>query len=212
MNSELNYVKNKKFSRLAWLAFYTLVAIALIIVAVVISGEFKTRSIPIGDISLSVPYSKYVVGEDITFTVKNGYNSPIYVTNTCPGEPLNVYKWVDNKWSRIHDKASLKDCPDQTRNIEVAANSSVSGDFKAWPNLFNSPGKYRVVAYVEYYDALPYRDFEVIAKPVPVEAPSINVIPTVSVPLSSSPQQQVVPVVLQKPTTTYTEPAESNDD
>lgn len=153
------------------------VAIALLLLLVLTwlyyaAASIRTHTLPVGEIQLSVPYSKYLVDEPITFTVKNNYNSPVYFANACPQEPLSVYRLVKGVWLRIHDTASLRDCPDENRQILVPANGSVNGNFGPWHNLFNQPGRYRVVAYVEYYSALPYQEFDVIAAP-PI-APSVQ--------------------------------------
>jgi hypothetical protein len=153
------------------------------------------------------------VGETISFTITNNYNSPLYVLNNCPNEPLAVYRLQDSSWVRQHDTASLEECPTEDRQVSVAANAVTSGDFSAWHNLFSQPGKYRVVAYVEYYNALPYQEFEVIAKPLaktvssPTTAPSTSTQPQTTTP----PVTQTVTPQLQ-PTTTFQEPNNEPND
>ncbi len=201
MRGELNYAHNKTRSRLAWVMFYV-VATALVIGGLyAVALRIQTHSLPVGQVELVIPYSKYLVGEPITFTVKNNFNSPVYVLNKCPAEPLNVYRLENNRWVRIHDQALKNDCPIEDRQVTVPANSSVDGDFTDWPNLFKTPGKYRVVAYVEYYNALPYQEFEVVAKPVP---PAVKSLPTsVSTPTPvrtiTTPPQQPPPTTDQAP-------------
>ncbi|MEP7204581.1 MAG: hypothetical protein ABI716_00110 [Candidatus Saccharibacteria bacterium] len=167
MRGELNYAHSKTRSRLAWAVFYIVSLLIVIGGLYAVAFRIQTHSLPVGQVELSIPYSKYLVGEPITFTVKNNFNSPVYVLNKCPVEPLNVYRLENNRWLRIHDQAFKDDCPIESRQVTIPANSSVDGNFADWPNLFKTPGKYRVVAYVEYYNALPYQEFEVITKPVP---------------------------------------------
>lgn len=209
MKGELRYAHSKFASRIWWLLFYLVVLTALIVGALKLLDNIKTRNLPAGQIQLSIPYSKYALSDTITFTIKNGYNSPVYLVNDCPSEPLNVYRQENGSWVRIHDTASLSDCPTEGRQIEVPASGQVNGSFAPWHNLFNVPGKYRVVAYVEYYDALPYQDFEVVADPPSPKPKPVVVVPA---PVVTQPTYYTpAPVVntQRTPTTTYTEP---NDD
>lgn len=206
MRGELRYANSKRFSRVAWLLFWMLLLGLLMYGFYQLVSHIQMRSLPAGQIQLSVPYSKYLVGEPITFTIKNNYNSSIYLSNDCPAEPLRVYRQENNLWVRIHDTASISDCPTENRQIEVPANSSVNGSFAPWHNLFNTPGKYRIVAYVEYYDALPYQDFEVVAKYVPLPKPA-PVTPAPVVPVYTQPVVRTVSPATTT-TTTYTEPAD----
>ncbi len=208
MRGELRYAHSKWFSRIAWLLFW-IVSLGILAYGIyLIIGNIQMRSLPAGQIRLSVPYSKYLVGETVTFTIKNNFNSAIYLTNDCPAEPLYVYRQENGAWVRIHDTAAASDCPTESRQIEVAANGSVSGSFAPWHNLFNTPGKYRVVAYVEYYDALPYQDFEVVAKYVPAPKPAPA--PVVTKPVIPYVYTQPVVQTTSQPTqtTTYTEPGD----
>lgn len=201
MRGELRYANSKRFSRVAWLIFWTILLGLLMYGFYQLIGHIQMRSLPVGQIQLIVPYSKYLVGEPITFTIKNNYNSSIYLSNDCPAEPLMVYRQENSAWVRINDTASISDCPTESRQIEVSANSSVNGSFAPWHNLFKQPGKYRIVAYVEYYDSLPYQDIEVVAKYVPPPKPA-TVVPA---PVYTQP---VVKRASPTTTRTYTEPAD----
>ena len=153
-----------------------LILIALLIWLLNFLGSrIHSRSIPSGSITLSVQYTKYVVGEDVNFTVVNNYNSDIYINNTCPSEPLEVFKYDGTKWQQIHDVIEEKDCKDTDRQISIKSGQSVTGSFARWKNLFKTPGLYRVAAYVNYYSELPFQDFEIVERPV---IPAIPEIPT----------------------------------
>ena len=165
MNQELKYIKNPRRQRIVWSAVYIIIGLVTLFGLYKAASRIKTHSLPVGQIQLSIPFSKYLNGEVITFTIKNNFNSPIYITNECPAEPLNVYQQEGGKWVRIHDTASLKDCSKEARQVLVPANGSVSGNFAPWHHLFNKPGKYRVVVSIEFYDSLPYQDFEIINAP-----------------------------------------------
>ncbi len=181
MNRKLSYEQNKHRRLFAWLAVYVLIIFSIFSIIYYVTTRLRTHTLPVGSISLVIPYSQYAAGEPITFQMVNNLNSSIYVINECPAEPLNVYIWQDSAWVRIHDQANPNDCPAENRKVAVAPNSSLSGDFNAWPNLFAQAGKYRVVAVIEHYNALPYQDFEVVSPPTSV-APAVNQQTNVNIP------------------------------
>lgn len=176
MNNELKHYRKPIVLTIFWLAFYTALTTVVVSAFYVAADNITTHTLPTGSVSMTTDYSKYVVGETINFTVKNNYNSSIFIENDCPNEPLAIYKLIDNNWVRQHDNASVKDCPDESRKVSVAAGQSISGNFKSWPRLFSTAGKYRIVAFVEYYNSLPYQDIEIIEKTVaaPQSQPVVN--------------------------------------
>jgi plastocyanin len=201
MKGELSYAQGSRRVRLFWVVFYIALAVVVAFGLYQAANHIRTHTLPVGQVQLSVPYSKYLVGEPITFTIKNNYNSPIYVANQCPAEPLDVYRQEAGVWVRLHDTATLSDCTDEQRQILVPPNAAVNGNFNAWRNLFSRPGKYRVVVFVEHYNALPYQDFEIITKPAP--APALAPISTTapnSLSKATSTTQQTSP----KPSSTNT--------
>jgi hypothetical protein len=170
MRRELHHVSHPWRTRLSWAGIYIVLLGIISFALYQVIGRVQTYNLPVGSIQLTVPYSTYLVGETVSFTVKNNFNSPVYVSNACPAEPLSVYRYETNKWVRIHDTTALTNCENQPRNVMIPANSSMTATFANWPNLFNTPGKYRVAMQVQYYNALPYQDFEVITPP-PVAKP-----------------------------------------
>ncbi|MDO8265964.1 MAG: hypothetical protein Q7T41_03410 [Candidatus Saccharibacteria bacterium] len=150
------------------------IAILMLVLATFnyLGSKIHTRSIPSGSITLTTDYAKYLVGDTVSFTITNNFNSTIYVNNNCPDEPLEIYKYQTNgTWVQVHDEKITSECKDSDRQIIISANDSVTGNFSRWPNLFKEPGRYRVVAYVDYYNELPYQDFEVVEKPAVPEIP-----------------------------------------
>ena len=162
MNNELNHSKNPIKLSFFWIVVYAIIAMSILVVVSMVANQYRTHTLPTGDITLTIPYSKYAVGETINFTIKNNFNSSIYLINNCPSEPLGVYKLINGEWIRQHDQASRYDCPNEQRQVTVGPGGTVDGDFAPWTNLFSQPGKYRIVAFVEYYNSLPYQDLEVV--------------------------------------------------
>jgi|GEM_PF-1504027 len=162
MNNELYHLKHPLKLSIYWIAVYLMLIIILSNGVGIATSLTRTHGLPFGKIKLTIPYSKYIVGEKVNFTIINNDNSSIYVLNNCPFEPLAVYRLINSVWVRQHDQASTGSCSSEHRQVSVAPAGRVSGDFSAWRNLFSKPGKYRIVAFVEYYNALPYQDIEII--------------------------------------------------
>lgn len=162
---ELGNTQHPLRIRIFWACIYLLIIVGFVFGMYAAATRIRTHTLPVGQVQLTTPYSKYLAGETVSFTLKNNYNSPIYIINNCPSEPLEVYKQEGSLWVRQHDQAAISDCHIEQRQVIVPANGVVNGTFAPWHNLFSQPGKYRVVAFVEYYNALPYQELEVIAQP-----------------------------------------------
>lgn len=187
-----------------WIMVWSLLALMSIFAIYKIADAIRLHQLPSGSVVLNVPYSKYLVGEVVSFTLKNSYNSPIYVTNECPKEPLIVYQKKANRWERIHDTTSVDKCPTQDRQIEIPANGEISGSFEPWVNLFNEPGVYRVVAYVEFYNELPYQEFEIIARPtIGTTSQQSQTTTTNPVPQSTQTATPTEPIITTKKSETF---------
>lgn len=149
-----------------WVIFYVAVFVVVGIFAYKLYDEHKEDSLPAGSITLSTNKTKYQVGEVVKFKVTNHFPTTIYVANTCPSEPLDVYIWQNKKWQQISAIARNPDskCYGQPRRIAVAPNSSLSYSYKEWPDLFAKPGVYRIIMKVDHYEGVPFRDFKVLKK------------------------------------------------
>jgi hypothetical protein len=181
MNTELRNNEHSSYRLFGWMGFYVLIVMLVFLSLFFLASKIRTHTLPVGQIHLVVPHSQYVVGEPITFQITNNLNAAIYVQNKCPTEPLDVYIQKNGAWVRIHESANINECPKGDRQVAIAANSTLTGNFNSWPNLFKQPGHYRIVALVEHYNALPYQDFEVITPPAPAPEP-------VATPVATQPQ------------------------
>jgi hypothetical protein len=164
MKNSMIHRKNPILRTVFSLAIFAALASTVGTVFYFATDQINSRSLPIGQIILTTNYSQYVVGETVEYTIENNYNSSVYIENSCPNEPLAVYKLIDNQWIRQHSLTSEQYCPAESRQISIAAGQSMTGSFKAWPKLFSTTGKYRIVASVEYYNLLQYKDIEIISK------------------------------------------------
>lgn len=164
--------RNKRKRLVGWIFLYLLV---IGIFASTVYWQAKRVNIldfASGTLQLTTSKTKYTVGDTISYTLKNNLGQPITFANTCPQEPLFVYTWTNNSWVRIHDTAATSACTHEPKERTIPAGGSYTQNFKNWPNLFNKPGIYRIVGLATNYTALPYADFQVVAKPV---APQVQV-------------------------------------
>lgn len=150
-----------------WLAFYVALAIGIGFFVYHLYTEHKEDVLPAGYVDLKVGKQKYQPGDTVSFKVTNNFPTTIYITNNCPEEPLDVYKWDGSKWHQIHDYYNGHDgmCSDQSRRIAIKPNSTLSYSYKDWPDLFKKSGVYRIVMRVDHYEGVPYQDFTVLNKP-----------------------------------------------
>lgn len=167
ITNEKEHARHPSRTYIRWIIFYVILAIIGIWALTKYAQSLYTLRIPKGVITLDIPYTEYLVGERIDFTLTNHYNSTLYVPNHCPSEPLAVYKLNEstNSWERIHETTSGA-CDTQSRRFSIEPGQSISGNYGLWPDLFSKPGTYRVAAVVDYINAVSYQDFKVIEKPV----------------------------------------------
>jgi hypothetical protein len=169
-NSLATIRERNKIKRLTGWALLYLVLIALFIFAIYWQTKrVNTLNFANGEIQLTTSKTKYTVGDSISYTLKNDLSEPITLVNTCPQNPLFAYEWSNNSWIRIHDTASSSACLNQPKQRILPVGGTYTQSFDNWPNLFNKPGIYRIVGLATNYTALPYADFQVVAKPVPVK-------------------------------------------
>lgn len=151
---------------------YLCIALVLGGLLVWFGNQIHTRRLPSGSVKLSLPYNRYLVGEPVAFTIENAYNAAISVANNCPNEPLAVYRFENNQWVRIHDTADMAGCTAQMRQVKIPPHSSLTASFGPWKQLFAKPGRYRIVASIDYYHDYPYQDLEIAERPIAAAANS----------------------------------------
>lgn len=172
--------RRQRISKLVeWILFYTLLIVTFVLYMYMQASGVNTLGFATGQIELTTSKSKYTVGDSISYTIKNNLSVPIIVTSSCPAEPLHVYKWANNQWTRIHDTAATTACSTIPAKQSLAAGASLTRTFDSWKNLFNQPGIYRAVALATNYTSLPYADFQVVSPPpapIVVQAPPPQII------------------------------------
>ncbi len=185
LNSELPRENGLRKRIEEWGAFYILLIMLLVFIGIWASHQIGEEELPPGHVAVSVSKTKYKLGETVVFTVKNNFSVPIYVNNYCPSEPLNVYRWENTEWKRIHYKTDKSSCSGQTRQITIPPNGAKEYSYKDWAKLFDQAGRYRIAAVIEHYEALPFQDFEVLAPPK-VEVKKVIIPATTTTPSTST--------------------------
>jgi hypothetical protein len=205
-----------------WVVLYAAFFVGAGVFATSVYREYSEHVLPEGYIELRVSKTQYQPGEVVEFTVVNHFPTPVYVTNECPEEPLNVYRWENNAWVQLHERALSPDseCYQEARNVLIPSEGSRTYSYKDWPHLFERPGVYRIAAALDYYNELPFQDFVVLKPavtvqtpvpapaaptPAPTETPQI----TVSSPEGEAVEEPIVapePIVEPAPESAATEP------
>lgn len=165
-------INNRKL--IGFVIFYSLLLCGFAFGVYKFAEGIESYTLPAGSIELNSEYSSYVVGEPVKVSIKNNLNTTIYIKNECPNEPLNVYRWENEKWTAITEKTSASSCTNKQREIGIKPNSTQIVSYEPWNKLFAVPGKYRVLAAVGGFRSFPYIDFVVIApvEPKPIPVPS----------------------------------------
>lgn len=158
--------RNKRKRLIGWILLYLLLIAAFAFAVYWQAKRVNTLSFASGTLQLTTSKTKYTVGETVRYTIKNNLSKPVTLINTCPEEPLYIYSWTNNAWMRIHATAAASACTNEPKQRTVAAGGSYTQSLDKWPNLFKKPGIYRIVGLATNYTALPYADFQVVAKPV----------------------------------------------
>ncbi|HUY53366.1 MAG TPA: hypothetical protein VMV24_02200 [Candidatus Dormibacteraeota bacterium] len=164
--------RNKRKRLAGWILLYLLLILGFVFLMYWQTKRINTLNFARGMMQLTTSKTKYTVGDTVAYTLKNGLSQPITLLNSCPKEPLYVYSWTNNSWVRIHDTAGASTCNGESKQRTIAPGGSYTQSLANWPNLFSKPGIYRIVGLASNYTALPYADFQVVAKPV---APTVQV-------------------------------------
>jgi len=158
-----SHQKRKRF--MFWALFY---AVVIVTFSSVINNKIhavNTKLIPPGQITLAATKIQYNSGDTVQVVLKNGLANTIYYNNKCPQEPLSVYRFENNVWSRMHTTIDNASCAAQPKQIAVAPGTTYSVDYSKWAQLFSNPGIYRVAALADNYNGLAYTDFDILAPP-----------------------------------------------
>lgn len=164
-----NFIKNTRSGYiLLWTALYVGILAGTATIATAMYHKYETNHLPSGNIELAVNNTRYQLGETVEFTITNHFPVPIYVTNQCPNEPLNVYRWSEGTWIQLHAVARTDaECYQEERNVAIPSENMRSYNFNDWPDLFSYPGVYRVAVNIDHYDDIPFQDF-VIMEPAQI--------------------------------------------
>lgn len=143
------------------MAPYVLVFFALGAVGLQLTNLSSAETLPDGAVEISVANPNYKLGDIVKFTISNQTQSSVFIANNCPGEPLEVYRQEAGQWQQIQASADASKCGNEPRSYEIATKATVSATYRYWPELFDKPGRYRLVAPLEGYDTTPSVEFTI---------------------------------------------------
>lgn len=119
-------------------------------------------------VQLLMSQNTYYIGEIPRFTIVNGSSQTVTVANNCPNEPLTVFRQEGQSWIQLHQTfANDSKCVNEPRAYAIVPKAQVSASYAFWPELFATPGHYKVVAPLAGHDAGPQAEFDVVAKTAP---------------------------------------------
>ena len=170
------YNKNHNRRLIAWSGLYIVLIVVFLIVFLSQIIKVNTLQLPVGYLQLVSQKTKYTVGDTVSFSLLNGYNSPIQLYNKCPAPWLHIYEYKNQIWNEISAKTTSSNCLTQPQILTIKSHQTITENYKLWPSLFNTPGIYRLVVFANNDPTIAYTDFQVVAKQVVLTAPSPVVI------------------------------------
>lgn len=170
------YYKNHNRRLIAWSLLYLILVVVFLIAFLTQIMKVNTLQIPSGYLQIVSQKTKYTVGDTVSFSLLNGYNTPIQLYNKCPKPWLHIYQFKNQVWNQISAIANITQCASEPQSLTIAPHKSITENYSLWPKLFNSPGIYRLVVFASNDPTLAYTDFQVVAKQVILSAPSPVVI------------------------------------
>ncbi|MBD3330653.1 membrane protein insertase YidC [Candidatus Peregrinibacteria bacterium] len=96
-----------------------------------------------GNLLLTTTKDEYGVSKTVTIEIENLTGEEVVIPNECPSEPLNVYRYENNKWTQKTSSPPLN-CPD-TSDITLAHGDSTRITYENWNYaLFSDKGRYKI--------------------------------------------------------------------
>ncbi len=95
------------------------------------------------DIEITTQNSSYNLGDSIILNITNNLDTDITIENSCPEEPLDIYKYSNGEWNEITAKGvEIDNCSD----IIVQSNTTYGINYGPWKNsIFSEKGDYKFV-------------------------------------------------------------------
>lgn len=118
-----------------------LFALSFLVILQFISGRQETTEFQ-DDVVISMK-SKLVIGKEVEIDIKNNTESPIFIENSCPNNPLSINQYQNGEW--IPKTATINEEKCENNELTIESGKSESIKYGAWSNeLFDSIGRYRI--------------------------------------------------------------------
>lgn len=109
-------------------------------------GISQAEQLTAGTVTLEVDRQQYAKGQTVRFTLSNQSNQAVAIVNNCPAAPLEVYYWNGSAWERRQASTNEAKCAGEPRSYTIDPGKSASATYRYWDGLFETPGRYRLVA------------------------------------------------------------------
>ncbi len=170
------FKRNHRKRLIGWVLFYSFLLFVFLVFFIKQISKVNTLQFATGQLQLTTSKIQYVSGDSINFTLTNNFNLPITLINKCPKPWLHVFNYNNGVWNQISSSTSASNCTSQASDLIINPHKSITENYDYWKSIFTNPGIYRIAILAENYPSISYADFQVIAKPVVLAAPSPVVI------------------------------------
>lgn len=129
-----------------------------------LTTSLSAETITAGSVTVSTDKVVYRLGDTVRFTIKNDTSTPVIISNNCPSEPLEVYRQVEGQWVRLRDEVAFDSkCQGEPRQFTVRpSGGTASATYCYWDNLFDQPGRYRIIVPLLGLQDRPQTEFNVV--------------------------------------------------
>ncbi len=95
------------------------------------------------NLGIAVLNSEYKMDDLVTVQLKNNTNQPIEIHNDCPGEPLDVFKYLNGEWTQLEVSPKV-DCV-STDPYVIQPDGELKLDYQSYNHaLFGDIGRYKI--------------------------------------------------------------------
>jgi len=103
----------------------------------------KEEKVIDNNVTITTTKDEYSQRKTVTLDVYNGTGQTISFKDTCPAQPLRVYKKENNKWIEISATQNIQ-CPEK-KDILIESGESLSIPYNNWQySLFKDLGRFRI--------------------------------------------------------------------
>jgi hypothetical protein len=120
------------------------------------------KTLPTDSIAIITSKDKYKVGEEIFFAIQNKTAKTLFIENECPWEPIEIYMYKNNVWSKLKARSEIIKC-ENAKEIVLRPYELVGASFLPWTEIIlDKPGTYKLEVEIEGYKNSVEKEFEIV--------------------------------------------------